>query len=317
MIHDLSRAQQRAVPGDELRGAARHAVRVRDLRLREGAFTGAHDRKPGRLEMANDGTLFLDEIGDLSIVAQAKLLRVLEERAVRAARRQPDRSQVDFRLISATNRPLDLFVRDERFREDLFYRVNAFSIRLPALRERPVDIPVLAQRFVARYCATNGLPLDGKVSRQGRDRPARQLLPGPATSASSRAPCRARRLLARGGRFAAATSSSRTPGHRPRPRNRTGSRRCGSRARPYPPRAGERRLEQEGGGAGPRHQPRHALPESRGIRARAVRVLNRHQVKPREIGDCPQPVRNVLETGHGTICKNTPDFKFERGRSQF
>jgi len=66
-------------------------------------------------------------------------------------------------LISATNRPLDQFVRDARFREDLYYRVNAFSIRLPSLRERPVDIPVLANRFLARYCAGNGLPLDAKT----------------------------------------------------------------------------------------------------------------------------------------------------------
>ncbi len=127
----------------------------------KGAFTGAHDRKPGRLELADRGTLFLDEIGDLSLVAQAKLLRVLEERRFeRLGGQRP--IDVDFRLISATNRPLDQFVRDSRFREDLYYRVNAFSIRLPSLRERPVDIPVLAGRFAARYCAMNGLPLDGK-----------------------------------------------------------------------------------------------------------------------------------------------------------
>jgi DNA-binding NtrC family response regulator len=71
--------------------------------------------------------------------------------------------QVDFRLISATNRLLDQFVREARFREDLYYRVNAFAIRLPSLRERPVDIPVLANRFVARYCAANGLPPDAKT----------------------------------------------------------------------------------------------------------------------------------------------------------
>ena len=70
---------------------------------------------------------------------------------------------VDFRLISATNRPIDLFVRDGRFREDLYYRVNAFAIRLPSLRERPADIAVLASRFLARYCAANGLPLDAKM----------------------------------------------------------------------------------------------------------------------------------------------------------
>ena len=95
-------------------------------------------------------------------MAQAKLLRVLEERRFERLGGQK-LVQVDFRLISATNRPLDLLVRDGRFREDLFYRVNAFSIRLPSLRERPIDIPVLAMRFLARYCATNGLPLDAKI----------------------------------------------------------------------------------------------------------------------------------------------------------
>jgi DNA-binding NtrC family response regulator len=128
----------------------------------KGAYTGAHDRKPGRLELANHGTLFLDEIADMSIVAQAKLLRVLEEH--KFERLGGNRAiEVDFRLISATNRPLEQFVRESRFREDLYYRVNAFSIRLPSLRERQVDIPVLAQRFLARYCAANGLPIDSKV----------------------------------------------------------------------------------------------------------------------------------------------------------
>ncbi len=128
----------------------------------KGAYTGAHDRKPGRLELANHGTLFLDEIGDLSVVAQAKMLRVLEDR--RFERLGGNRAvEVDFRLISATNKALDQHVRDSRFREDLFYRINAFSIRLPSLRERQVDIPVLAQRFLARYCAANGLPIDAKT----------------------------------------------------------------------------------------------------------------------------------------------------------
>src|SRR4029453_18102417 len=127
----------------------------------KGAFTGAHDRKPGRLEVAKKGTLFLDETRDLSLIAQAQLLRVLEER--RFERLGGNTSiEVNFRLISATNRPLDQFVRDSRFREDLYYRVNAFSIRLPSLRERTSDIAVLSQRFLARYCAANGLPLDGK-----------------------------------------------------------------------------------------------------------------------------------------------------------
>jgi DNA-binding NtrC family response regulator len=119
--------------------------------------------------MANEGTLFLDEIGDMSLIAQAKLLRVLEER--RFERLGGNKSiAVDFRLISATNRPLEQFVRDGRFREDLYYRVNAFAIRLPSLRERQVDIPVLAQRFLARYCAAQGMPLDSKsFSRDALD----------------------------------------------------------------------------------------------------------------------------------------------------
>jgi transcriptional regulator with PAS, ATPase and Fis domain len=144
----------------------------------KGAFTGAHDRKPGRLELANDGTLFLDEIGDMSLFAQAKLLRVLEERRFERLGGQKS-IQVDFRLISATNRPLEQFVRDGRFREDLYYRVNAFAIRLPSLRERQVDIPVLAQRFLNRYCAAQGLPLDSKeFSREALDLFANYHWPG-------------------------------------------------------------------------------------------------------------------------------------------
>src|SRR5439155_245702 len=90
-----------------------------------------------------------------------KMLIVFEERKFERLGGNKSIS-VDFRLISATNRPLEQFVKDGRFREDLYYRVNAFAIRLPSLRERQVDIPVLAQRFLARYCAAQGLPLDSK-----------------------------------------------------------------------------------------------------------------------------------------------------------
>jgi len=165
MIHELSRRSRARFQAVNCAALPDTLFESEIFGYEKGAFTGAHDRKPGRLEMANEGTLFLDEIGDLSIVAQAKLLRVLEDR--RFERLGANRSiHVDFRLISATNRPLDLFVRDGRFREDLFYRVNAFSIRLPSLRERPVDIPVLGNRFLARYCAANGLPLDAKAFSQ-------------------------------------------------------------------------------------------------------------------------------------------------------
>src|SRR6187401_765736 len=161
MIHELSRRQTAKFQAVNCAALPDTLFESEIFGYEKGAFTGAHDRKPGRLELANEGTLFLDEIGDLSIVAQAKLLRVLEER--RFERLGGNKSiHVDFRLISATNRPLDQFVRDGRFREDLYYRVNAFAIRLPSLRERQVDIPVLANRFLARYCAANGMPLDAK-----------------------------------------------------------------------------------------------------------------------------------------------------------
>ena len=162
MIHELSRRGTERFQAVNCAALPDTLFESEIFGFEKGAFTGAHDRKPGRLELADHGTLFLDEIGDLSLVAQAKLLRVLEDR--RFERLGGSKSlQVDFRLISATNRPLDQFVRDARFREDLYYRVNAFSIRLPSLRERPVDIPVLANRFIARYCAANGLPLDAKT----------------------------------------------------------------------------------------------------------------------------------------------------------
>jgi DNA-binding NtrC family response regulator len=161
MIHELSRRSVAKFQAVNCAALPDTLFESEIFGYEKGAFTGAHDRKPGRLELANDGTLFLDEIGDMSLIAQAKLLRVLEER--RFERLGGHKSiSVDFRLISATNRPLEQFVRDTRFREDLYYRVNAFAIRLPSLRERQVDIPVLAQRFLARYCAAQGLPLDSK-----------------------------------------------------------------------------------------------------------------------------------------------------------
>ncbi len=162
MIHELSRRTDARFQAVNCAALPDTLFESEIFGYEKGAFTGAHDRKPGRLELANEGTLFLDEIGDMSLIAQAKLLRVLEER--RFERLGGNKSiSVDFRLISATNRPLEQYVRDGRFREDLYYRVNAFAIRLPSLRERQVDIPVLAQRFLARYCAAQGMPLDSKA----------------------------------------------------------------------------------------------------------------------------------------------------------
>jgi DNA-binding NtrC family response regulator len=116
-----------------------------------GAFTGATHRRRGRFEQADSGTLFLDEIGDLSPTIQVKLLRVLQERAFERVGGEST-LMVDVRLIAATNRDLETLVREGRFREDLFYRLNVVSIKVPPLRDRPEDIPALVQRFVHDFC---------------------------------------------------------------------------------------------------------------------------------------------------------------------
>ena len=178
MIHELSRRSLANIQAVNCAALPDTLFESEIFGYEKGAFTGAHDRKPGRLELADGGTLFLDEIGDTSLIAQAKLLRVLEERRFERLGGHKAIS-VDFRLISATNRPLEQFVRDGRFREDLYYRVNAFAIRLPSLRERQVDIPVLAQRFLARHCAAQGMPLDSKgFSREALELMATYHWPG-------------------------------------------------------------------------------------------------------------------------------------------
>lgn len=114
-----------------------------------GAFTGAIAQKIGRLELANQGSLFLDEIGDIPLELQPKLLRVLQEREFE--RLGSTRTQkVDVRIVAATHRDLEGMVLDKEFRSDLYYRLNVFPIRVPALRERPEDIPLLVQYFVTR-----------------------------------------------------------------------------------------------------------------------------------------------------------------------
>ena len=117
-----------------------------------GAFTGAQKARAGKLEAADGGTLFLDEIADMSISLQAKLLRVLQEGEIRPV--GATRSQtVDVRIISATNKSLEEEVERGRFRQDLYYRLHVFPIRLPPLRERREDIPLLARHFLGRYTA--------------------------------------------------------------------------------------------------------------------------------------------------------------------
>ncbi len=120
-----------------------------------GAFTGADFRRVGRFEQADGGTLFLDEIGDMPMTVQAKLLRVLQDRAIQRLGGK-ELIPVDVRAIFATHQPLEAMIRDRRFREDLFYRVNALELHVPALRERPEDIPGLVRYFLGRHGAESG-----------------------------------------------------------------------------------------------------------------------------------------------------------------
>ena len=121
-----------------------------------GAFTDARSDKPGLFEQAHGGTLFLDEIGDMDLAVQARLLRVLEDARVRRVGDTRDRP-VDVRVIAATHRDLEIEVREGRFREDLFFRLSAIPLRVPPLRERLEDIPLLFQHFVEEICVANRL----------------------------------------------------------------------------------------------------------------------------------------------------------------
>ena len=124
----------------------------------KGSFTGAHDRKIGRFELAHDGTILLDEIGELPLDLQAKLLRVIEDGEIRRVGGKSDIT-VDVRLIAATNRDLQAEVREGRFRADLFYRLSVFPITAPPLRNRREDIPDLVAFFVSKYAPRLGKPI--------------------------------------------------------------------------------------------------------------------------------------------------------------
>jgi two-component system response regulator PilR (NtrC family) len=125
-----------------------------------GAFTGADTNKKGLIEVADKGTVFLDEIGEMSAVVQVKLLRVLQERRFRRLG-GTEEVEADIRVIAATNRDLSKMVAEGTFREDLFYRINVIPIRLPSLRERAEDIPLLAEHFVSRFASQMGKPIGG------------------------------------------------------------------------------------------------------------------------------------------------------------
>ncbi|MHB8078539.1 MAG: sigma-54-dependent transcriptional regulator [Candidatus Krumholzibacteriia bacterium] len=141
-----------------------------------GAFTGADRQRAGRFEAADGGTLFLDEIGDLPQPLQIKLLRVLQERSFERVGGN-ETLNVDVRIVAATHRDLERMVADGTFRQDLYYRLDVISIRLPPLRERRADIPALLEHFREKYTLLYGKTLTG-ISREATDRLVKHAYPG-------------------------------------------------------------------------------------------------------------------------------------------
>jgi formate hydrogenlyase transcriptional activator len=149
-IHDRSRRKDRTLVKLNCAAIPTGLVESELFGHERGAFTGAISQKVGRLELAHQGTLFLDEVGDIPTEIQPKLLRALQEREFErlgSARTQ----KVDVRLVTATNRDLEKMVENREFRSDLYYRLNVFPIRIPPLRERPEDIPLLVRYFTQKY----------------------------------------------------------------------------------------------------------------------------------------------------------------------
>ncbi|HEX2339224.1 MAG TPA: sigma 54-interacting transcriptional regulator [Vicinamibacterales bacterium] len=158
-IHELSGRRDRAMVRVNCAAIPATLMESELFGREKGAYTGALARQIGRFELANHSTIFLDEIGDLPPDVQVKLLRVLEERQIERLG-SPRSINVDVRIIAATHRDLDKRILDEAFREDLYYRLNVFPIRVPPLRERVEDIPLLVWRFVEEFSKSFGKRID-------------------------------------------------------------------------------------------------------------------------------------------------------------
>ena len=156
-LHHNSRRRQQPFVKVNLGGISASLFESEMFGHKRGAFTDARADRVGRFELANGGTIFLDEIGELELASQVKLLRVLQDRTYEVLGDSRPR-RLDLRVVAATNKNLAELVAQGRFREDLFYRLNLITLRLPALRERPADIARLAQHFVAQLQATYQRP---------------------------------------------------------------------------------------------------------------------------------------------------------------
>ena len=154
-LHEHSPRAQQSFVDLNCAGLSRDLLESELFGHQKGAFTGAVAAKPGLMEMANRGTLFLDEMGDVDLLVQGKLLKALEDMRFRRLGEVQDR-RVDVRLLAATHRDLDALVREEKFREDLYYRVRGVELRVPPLRERGRDVILLARRFLERIATDLG-----------------------------------------------------------------------------------------------------------------------------------------------------------------
>ena len=175
-IHARSKSSAEPFVALNMGGMPENLVESELFGHEKGAFTGAEARKPGLFELAGSGTIFLDEIGDAPLALQVKLLRVIQERKVRRLGGTRD-IPIAARLVSATNRDIEDLVRDGRFREDLYYRLNVVRIAVPSLRERREDIPLLAGFLLGKICSRMGkAPL--RVSPEAMDALAAYDYPG-------------------------------------------------------------------------------------------------------------------------------------------
>ncbi|HYJ46595.1 MAG TPA: sigma-54 dependent transcriptional regulator, partial [Pyrinomonadaceae bacterium] len=174
-LHEESQRRERVFLPFNCSAAPRDLVESQLFGHKRGTFTGAINDQRGIIRAAEGGTLFLDEIGDLALEAQPKLLRFLQNGEIMPLGEAP--RKVNVRVIAATNRDLEQDVREGRFREDLFYRLNTFVIKLPLLRERPEDIPILASAFFEEMCQKHGRQLAG-ITPEAMNYLARYSWPG-------------------------------------------------------------------------------------------------------------------------------------------
>src|SRR6185436_4733141 len=159
-IHRLARRRQAAFVAINCAAMSETLLESELFGHEKGAFTGAVRSHRGKFEYADGGTLFLDEIGDMPLSLQAKLLRVLETReVVRVGSNDP--IKVDVRIVAATNKDLEQAVRDGRFREDLYFRIKVVTMKLPPLRERREDVPLMVEKFVREFADLHGRPVRG------------------------------------------------------------------------------------------------------------------------------------------------------------